>query len=478
MKVVIFGTGQYYQRYKDCFRNVEVIGLLDNNIKKQGRLLDGHVVYAPEQIGNLLFDQIWLLSFDTDDMRKQLLSLGVLERYIYEIWELGKGLDGLLSVPRGMYYSAVSEIGREPLVSDAEGKVVFLTPNLWLNGAEIALMQMVQAILHLGYKPLVASLYDGDLRENLLALDVPVILMGEAAHEIPLTKFPYLAGADAYIFNTIEMYLVMQDRYDNISTAWWLHDSGMVYQESNIIDGALSKLDLTGVDIHVVSPIAGEAFRYHYGKDVIMKELPFGLDDWSLKCKVKPIFCNEHKFTFAVVGNLSLRKSQNDFLNAVKLLPKEIYQVCRFCIVGAERNLEFVKGLRNLAEGMSNVQFMGEMGREELLNFYAEEMDVLVCPSRSDTLPIVTVEAMMFGHPVIASEAVGTTPMLLAAGAGLSVPVGDTMALADAMQWFYDHPQECALMGESARRLYEETFTVDCFQSKVKVFMQELMDKY
>lgn len=472
MKVLLFGTGRYYQRYKDCFKNVEIMGLLDNNIEKQGSLIDGHVVYAPEQADALPFEQIWLLSFDTDDMRRQLLSLGVLDSLIYEVWDLGEALGDNLTALVGKFYQPGGVI-RETLMGDAVDRVVLLTPNLLLNGAEIALVQMVRTIMCLGYKPLVASLQDGELRQELLSLGVPVILMGEAAHEIPLAKIPYLAGAKGYIFNTIEMYLMLQKRYESVPVAWWLHDSEMIYQETHIIDEPLSKLDLEDVDIRVVSPIAAEAFQQHYGKKVSVKVMPYGLHDWASKESFKRKYCKSQ--TFAIVGNISVLKAQEDFICAVKLLPKIVRNCCRFCIIGSERNKVIVEELKKKAEGVPCIQFMGEMGRAELLRFYAEEMDVLVCPSRSDTLPIVTVEAMMFSHPVIVSEAVGTSSMLLEVGAGLSIPVGDAKALAKSMQWMYEHSAECELMGKSARQLYERNFTLECFHQRVENFMHELI---
>lgn len=473
MKVLLFGTGNYYQRYKDCFKNLEITGLLDNDAGKLGCLIDGHLVYHPEQAVNLSFEQIWLLSFAAEDMRKQLLSLGVDENIIYDIWDLGHVLGNWLVAPAGKYY--VPNGGeREAVLGDAEGRVVLLTPNLMLNGAEIALVQMVKAMLQLGYNPLVASLRDGLLRDELLALEVPVILMGEAAHEIPLVKLPYLHGASAYIFNTIEMYMLMQERYKDIPVVWWLHDSEMVYKETNIKDKILSRINLNGVNIKVVSPIAAAAFNHHYGQKVSMEELPYGLQDWAGDNTPHNTY-QTHQLTFSVIGNISRRKSQCDFICAIKSLPETIRKACRFFIIGSDRNQELALTLWEQAAGISNIHFMGEMGREELLRFYAEEMDILVCPSRCDTLPIVTVESMMFAHPVIASEAVGTANMLLDAGAGLSVQVGDEKALREAMQWMYEHPYECKRMGKAARQLYEEKFTMDKFHVRVDLLMQELV---
>ncbi len=476
MKVVLFGTGHYYQQYKGCFSKVEIMGLLDNNIDKQGRLIDGHTVYAPEQVTSLSFDQIWLLSFESVGMRRQLLSMGIDEKLIYEVWEIGHAMGEQLVVPNGEIYLSNGSV-RVASPEDVRDKVVLLTPNLMLNGAEIALVQLVRVMLNLGYKPLVSSLRDGPLREELMALDVPVILMGEAAHEMSLMQLPYLTGASAYIFNTIEMYLILRERDKKTHVAWWLHDSDMVYQETHIRDELLCKLDFENVDIRVVSSIAADAFFYHYGEKVPVTEMSVGVQDWAIGYVLKRNRCKDHLFTFAVVGNISILKAQNYFISAIKKLPEIMREGCRFCIIGSERNRKLITELKKQAESVPSIQFMGEMGRNELLSFYAEEIDVLVCPSHCETLSIVAVEAMMFAHPVIASEGVGVTSMLVDAHAGLSVPVGDDEGLAKAMQWMYENPCELELMGKRARNLYEEKFTMEMFQERVKLFMQKLLEK-
>ena len=39
MKYIIFGTGEYYKRYKRWFLDRDVVVLLDNDTKKQGKMI-------------------------------------------------------------------------------------------------------------------------------------------------------------------------------------------------------------------------------------------------------------------------------------------------------------------------------------------------------------------------------------------------------------------------------------------------------
>jgi glycosyltransferase involved in cell wall biosynthesis len=65
---------------------------------------------------------------------------------------------------------------------------------------------------------------------------------------------------------------------------------------------------------------------------------------------------------------------------------------------------------------------------------------VLVHPARLDHWPLVIVEALSAGLPVIASEACGSVvEMIRPYYNGITVPTGDVAALADAMGWMHEH---------------------------------------
>ena len=55
MKYLIFGTGDYYERYKDWFAKEDIAALLDNSPQKQNTKIDGIRVMAPEDGVKLSF---------------------------------------------------------------------------------------------------------------------------------------------------------------------------------------------------------------------------------------------------------------------------------------------------------------------------------------------------------------------------------------------------------------------------------------
>ena len=78
MRILVFGTGDYYERYKKWLRNDDIVALLDNNKGKQGQIIDGNHVLSPEDaVRKLDFDAVFILSAHVSEMTKQLLRLGV-----------------------------------------------------------------------------------------------------------------------------------------------------------------------------------------------------------------------------------------------------------------------------------------------------------------------------------------------------------------------------------------------------------------
>ena len=72
MKFLLFGTGDYYERYKKWFEKDEITALLDNSSRKQSTLIDGVKVLSPEEGIQLEFDAIVILSFYVKAMKAQL----------------------------------------------------------------------------------------------------------------------------------------------------------------------------------------------------------------------------------------------------------------------------------------------------------------------------------------------------------------------------------------------------------------------
>ncbi len=85
-KVCVFGAG-YDNPTKYFIRNItekenKIIAFLDNDPEKQGKKLEDIPIYPPEKIQNLDFDYVYTASLFFQEMKEQLLTMGIPEEKI------------------------------------------------------------------------------------------------------------------------------------------------------------------------------------------------------------------------------------------------------------------------------------------------------------------------------------------------------------------------------------------------------------
>ena len=82
---------------------------------------------------------------------------------------------------------------------------------------------------------------------------------------------------------------------------------------------------------------------------------------------------------------------------------------------------------------------------------YFEAVDLYVLSSREDPYPIVCVQAMASGLPVLAFDGAGGAPEALGDGVGVVVPFLDTEAMSDKLIELIRDDSARKSMGEAAR---------------------------
>lgn len=155
------------------------------------------------------------------------------------------------------------------------------------------------------------------------------------------------------------------------------------------------------------------------------------------------------------VGNLKKNKGVEVLLKAVAKV-ENINAV----VVGAATQPGYEQSLLRLAEELKivdRVVFAGRVSDEELMAWHNTAM-VFVLPTLGDTFPLVVLDAMAAGKPVVASD-VGGIPEQLGGEAGLTVPPGDPKALATAIQTVVSNPALASRYGQAGRRRVEQRFT-------------------
>jgi glycogen(starch) synthase len=106
-------------------------------------------------------------------------------------------------------------------------------------------------------------------------------------------------------------------------------------------------------------------------------------------------------------------------------------------------------------EDRGRIHLLGPVSEGEKRDLLAAA-DVLAMPSRTDSFGIVYLEAWLYGKPVIGARTWGVGDVIADGQDGLLVPFDDAPALAEALSYLLDHPEERAAMGaRGERKVYE-----------------------
>jgi colanic acid/amylovoran biosynthesis glycosyltransferase len=167
----------------------------------------------------------------------------------------------------------------------------------------------------------------------------------------------------------------------------------------------------------------------------------------------------------ACVGTLHEVKGQAHLIEACRLLAREGVDVsCRLIGSGPDHDML----ARLIREGglEDRVVLVGPRTRTQI----ADELrgaDVLVAPSvrtrqgKREGIPVVLMEAMSCGLPVVASAISGIPELVEHRVSGLLVPPGDPRAIADALRQLDGDPVLREHLGRAARRRVLAEFDLD-----------------
>lgn len=272
-KYLLFGTGDYYERYKKWFPKESVLALMDNSPEKQGRKIDGLPVMAPKEALRLPYERIVILSFYVKEMRRQLTELGANPQKIYHFYDLHDLLSPQGLRKRPLYYwerggTAEKEANRRGK------KVLLMSHDLNLGGPALALLHAAITLKQNGWETLCASMTDGPLRERFIEEQISVVVDENLQIET-MEETLWVKEFDLIICNTINYYVFLSERQEQIPVIWWLHDSEFFYE--GVDKKKLGGINQKNLRIVSVGPVPREAMR-KYLPNVEISDLLYGVE--------------------------------------------------------------------------------------------------------------------------------------------------------------------------------------------------------
>lgn len=464
MKVLVFGTGLFFENRKEYFKDVDIVAFIDNDSKKHGIFLEGRPIISLNEGLKMPYDIICLMSIHKSEMKKQLIDLGIPSDKIIDFNEIGKIVDNQQMT---VYYKKTSIFE-----GSLNNKILLLSHELSYTGAPIVLLYVAQILKNNGYKPIIISPKDGELRKDIVDCDIPVVI-DKYIYSSNEAIWRWIKEFGLLFINTATFHYLIKDFEGyGIPIIWWLHEGNVTYE-------ALDKNELRevvpkNVSVYAVGSWAIENYVKYTGNSKVYNLL-YGIPDKRIKDN--QILKTKKKIIFAIIGTIIPRKAQDIFIQSIELLDERDRGNAEFWLIGKHTDNIYNKEIELRAKNISQIKFFGELEPSKLKKVY-QNIDVVVCPSRDDPMPVVLTEAMMFEKVCIASEATGTAALFDDKKNGLICKTENPKNLAEQLTWVLKNKDKLQEIGHNARKLYEECFSMDIFEKNIMEIVSKNLKNY
>ncbi len=196
--------------------------------------------------------------------------------------------------------------------------------------------------------------------------------------------------------------------------------------------------------------------------DIPRRVIPNGVLDAELQRRT--LHAGAAEFLF--IGELRMLKGVDVLLRALKRVAAS--RPARLVIVGAGPDERLFRALSAELDLTNLVTFAGALSAAEAFKMG----QILVMPSRAESLPYVVLEAAAAAVPLVATAVGGIPEVTSGTGMSLVAPDNDT-ALADAMLAALANPAAAVALAETLRSRVSTGFTVPAMTHAINLFYSD-----
>jgi glycosyltransferase involved in cell wall biosynthesis len=183
--------------------------------------------------------------------------------------------------------------------------------------------------------------------------------------------------------------------------------------------------------------------------------VPNGLKIENLPYSVK----NGFSIIIRYIGSLSSAKGIIEIIEAILLLKNPRKQF-RLILNGIWRDQEIKKRCEKIiAENLLPVNYEGEVTGEQKSLAYSNSDIFVFTPNKPEGHPMVIIEAMAAGLPIITTDQGAITESVIDGENGFIVPIKNPAAISDKLKILIENETLREQMGRRSRELYEQNLT-------------------
>lgn len=454
-RILIYGTGNMYNKYKKRFKKNEVVALFDSNPEKWGGEIDGLRINCPNQISQIQYDYIVILIYKYIQVKEYLISNGVPENKIVTIDDT-EFRDN---------FRRVSVYNNECKDKSYKKSILLLSHEMNYRGAPLMLYNMAKILVKLNYNVSVACDNYGELGDEYKNIGAQIIVFDD--FYLTEKEFnDYMIGYSLIVVNTLAFWkLIPQLEVLDTEILWWLHEEESAYE---ILKVDMSRINVYDrLNVYGVGKRAIDAFHKYSEERIAIKELLWGIEE----CTDIPSKLSTGKLVFAIIGPVSYIKGQDFFVKTLYEKGQELIDKIEVLIIG---DIDDEKK-RNM-EKLSCVKCLDEISHTNVLELYSK-IDVVLSVSRNDTMSVVIAEGLMNRKMCLVSDIVGVADYIENYENGLIFESENADDLIDKLKWCVDNRDKFEYIQSKGYALYKSVFSFENFERNTKKLLEDLNEK-
>ncbi|SHJ76479.1 Glycosyltransferase involved in cell wall bisynthesis [Arenibacter nanhaiticus] len=241
------------------------------------------------------------------------------------------------------------------------------------------------------------------------------------------------------------------------------HNKGVINNQNKWFDNLLYKLVLKKAQVILLSPYLYYDIKKYVSKSDVhycangIPKLPIGLNENKESSTIEILF----------LSNLLKAKGVYILLEACSLLKNKNIDI-KCTVIGGEGDISVVDFENKIIELKLTdvVYYAGKQYGDDKLVFF-EKADIFVHPTYNDCFPLVLLEAMQFGLPIV-STIEGAIPEIVESQKnGFLVPKKEALAFANEIEKLVLNPDLRSTMSQSAKLKYNSKFTTGAFEDRL-----------
>jgi len=365
--------------------------------------------------------------------------------------------------------------------------LLLLSHNLDLGGAPFFLFNLAKGFLLKNFEVHLMSPQDGPLREKFekIGVKVNIVNFNKKSNVKDIILYCDASHIDLIFFNTILMHsLILDLKKLKVPFVWAIHESEVDHYEE-ILDFKKESFSRCNKIVFAAEETKKLYLNYLDGDDHV-EIIPNGID-WqaiqAFKQKYSHLLLKEkhghakNDIIIVSVGTVCDRKGQYELVKAaLYLLRSNLVDKVHtfFYIVGYNEIYAYGKQLKELIANFNcgeNIRLMEETN--EIFDYYSLA-DIFVCTSYIESFPLVILEAMAFGKPILSADAYGIKEQVEGGKDGLLFTPGMFTELKDGLIKLIRDVSLRKKLAAGAFSKAKKKFQMTNMQKKYEELFQEL----